>query len=149
MINYNLTKGPLEHCVRICDARLLVVDAELRENFPPEQLAVFNAPDFRTSGGPVVVLFHDDELEAEIMKTDPVRAPDADRGGQDGNSTCMFIFTSGTTGLPKAAIITWTKAITGPAFMHIALALRQKDRVYSVCTTLCPFILLFRGTNNT
>ncbi|KJF60851.1 long chain fatty acid transporter [Coccidioides immitis RS] len=131
MINYNLTKAPLEHCVRICDAKLLVVDEELRPLFPPEQLSVFSAPDFRKNGGPVEVVFHDNTLEFQIMEFEPIRAPDVDRGNQEATSTCMFIYTSGTTGLPKAAIINWSKAITAASFMHVALGLRRTDRVYT------------------
>ncbi|WEW59687.1 long-chain fatty acid transporter fat1 [Emydomyces testavorans] len=131
MINYNLTRAPLEHCVRICDAKLLVVDGELRSLFPPEQLSAFSSSDFRKDGGSLEVVFHDDELESQIMAMDPIRALDADRANQDATSTCMFIYTSGTTGLPKAAILTWSKAITGSTFIHVAIGLRQKDRVYT------------------
>ncbi|KAI1946683.1 long-chain fatty acid transporter fat1 [Ophidiomyces ophidiicola] len=131
MINYNLTKAPLEHCVRICDAKLLIVEGDLRSQFPPEQVAVFNTPGFKRDGGSIEVIFHDSELESQILTTDAVRPPDSDRGNQELTSTCMFIYTSGTTGLPKAAIITWSKAITGATFMHEAMDLRQTDRVYT------------------
>ncbi|EEP77440.1 conserved hypothetical protein [Uncinocarpus reesii 1704] len=131
MINYNLAKAPLEHCVRICDTKLLVVDGELRPLFPPEQLAAFSAPDFRKGGGSVEVVIHDDELESQIMQMEPTRAPDSDRANQEVNSTCMFIYTSGTTGLPKAAIINWGKAMTAATFIYLTMGLRQTDRVYT------------------
>lgn len=143
LINYNLVKTSLEHCVRISTAKLLLVDGELREIFTPEQLAVFVAADFRDDGGPVEIAMIDEALDAQIMEVQPFRAPDSDRLVHDGNATGMLIYTSGTTGLPKAAHITWNKSTAGSAFSIYCCGLRKTDRVYTVCPILlAPSVLI-------
>ena len=133
-INYNLTKAPLAHCVKVSTTRLLFVDGELRSAFPPEQLDVFAAPDFREKGGSVEVVFYDQELEAEILQAPPTREPDSVRGNQEGPDIGMLIYTSGTTGLPKPAIVSWNKCITGGNFVSLWMGLKPSDRVYTVST---------------
>ncbi|KAL1959209.1 hypothetical protein VTO42DRAFT_2714 [Malbranchea cinnamomea] len=130
-INYNLAKAPLTHCVKVSTARLLLVDGELRHAFPPEQLDIFAAPDFREKGGSVEVVFYDAELEAEILNIPPVREPDSARGNQEGPDIGMLIYTSGTTGMPKPAIVSWNKCIMGGSFVSLWMGLKSTDRVYT------------------
>lgn len=131
-INYNLTKAPLTHCVKVSTARLLIVDAELRPAFPQEQLDIFAAEDFREEGGSVEVVFYDSELEAEVLQTPPIREPDSVRGNQEGPDMGMLIYTSGTTGMPKPAIVSWNKCIMGGSFVSLWMGLKLTDRVYTV-----------------
>jgi citronellyl-CoA synthetase len=47
-------------------------------------------------------------------------------------SVAFYLFTSGTTGLPKAAVVTHKRIFTGAQFSHTALLrLKRNDRVYN------------------
>jgi acyl-CoA synthetase (AMP-forming)/AMP-acid ligase II len=143
-INYNLAKASLTHSVKASTSRLLFVDEEVRGSFPPDQLATFASPDFRESGGSVEVVFHDKELESRILRTEPVRQPDASRSGQEARGIAILIYTSGTTGLPKPAIVSWQKCYMGGDFVGRWLGLRKTDRVYTVGFPLLSALRLRR-----
>jgi acyl-CoA synthetase (AMP-forming)/AMP-acid ligase II len=131
-INYNLSGKPLTHSVKVSSARLLIVDEEVRERFPPEQLATFASPDFRDGKGSVEVVFFTPEVEAQILQTAPVRQDDSARSGPEGRDLAMLIYTSGTTGLPKPAIVSWAKCWAGGTFIGRWISLKKTDRIFTV-----------------
>ncbi|KKA16727.1 Long-chain fatty acid transporter [Rasamsonia emersonii CBS 393.64] len=130
-INYNLSGKPLTHSVKVSSARLLIVDEEVRDRFPPEQLATFSSPDFRDDKGPVEVVFFTPDLEAQILQTAPIREDDSARSGPIGRDMAMLIYTSGTTGLPKPAIVSWFKCWAGGTFITKWISLKKTDRVFT------------------
>ncbi|KAF9893603.1 hypothetical protein FE257_010915 [Aspergillus nanangensis] len=131
LINYNLSGKPLSHSIQTSSARILIVDEELRPNFTPEQLATLTAPDFREDGGPVEVIFHTAEVEAQVMQTEPTREDDKARGGAILRDMALLIYTSGTTGLPKPAIVSWWKCWAGSLFISNWLGFSKDDRVFT------------------
>lgn len=135
-INYNLSGKPLTHSVKVSTSRLLFVDEELRDSFPPEQLDTFASPDFRDGKGPVEVVFYNKNLESRILQTDPVREPDSTRAGVVPRDMSILIYTSGTTGLPKPAIVSWHKCWAGSTFVSNWLGLTKKDRLFTVRISL-------------
>lgn len=138
-INYNLTKGPLVHSVRVSTARLLVVDADIYEaRFGPDERAAFAAPDFRSGNGSLELITYDAASEAALRAAPPVREPDHVRAGTASTDPAILIYTSGTTGLPKPAIMSWHKLHLGGGFVARWMGLRTDDRVYSVGCHLSP-----------
>lgn len=131
-INYNLTGKPLTHSVRTSTARLLIVDDEVRNCFPPEQLQIFASADFREDKGAVEVVFFTPDVEAQIMQTEAVREDDKARSGPVLRDMAMLIYTSGTTGLPKPAIVSWRKCWTGSTFVTNWLGIKPADRFFTV-----------------
>lgn len=131
-INYNLSGKPLTHSVKVSSAKLLIVDEEVRDRFPPEQLETFASPDFRDGKGPVEVVFFTPDLEAQILQTAPIREDDSARSGPIGRDMAMLIYTSGTTGLPKPAIVSWNKSWAGGTFITKWISLKKTDRVFTV-----------------
>lgn len=131
-INYNLTGAPLEHCIKVSTARLLIVDSHVRDAVSSELLSKMGSPNFRNDSGSVEVLFHDEQLESRILQTEPLRAPDSCRANQKRPGAAILIFTSGTTGLPKAAIVSWNKCILGGSFANLWMGLKENDRLYTV-----------------
>ncbi|RHZ70899.1 hypothetical protein CDV55_106526 [Aspergillus turcosus] len=130
-INYNLTGKPLTHSVRTSTARLLIVDDEVRNCFPPEQLQIFASADFREDKGAVEVVFFTPDVEAQIMQTEAVREDDKARSGPVLRDMAMLIYTSGTTGLPKPAIVSWRKCWTGSTFVANWLGIKPADRFFT------------------
>lgn len=131
-INYNLSGKPLTHSVRTSTAKLLVVDEEVRNCFPPEQLKTFASSSFRDGNGPIEVVFHTPDVEAQVLAMEPAREDDKVRGGVAPRDMALLIYTSGTTGLPKPAIVCWKKCWAGSLFVGDWMNIRTSDRFFTV-----------------
>lgn len=132
LINYNLSGKPLAHSVRASTAKLLVVDEEVRNCFPPEQLQTFASKSFREGKGPVNVVFFTPDVEAQVMGMEAVREDDKARAGVVPRDMALLIYTSGTTGLPKPAIVSWKKCWGGSLFIGDWLSIGPSDRFFTV-----------------
>jgi acyl-CoA synthetase (AMP-forming)/AMP-acid ligase II len=121
-INYNLTSKALSHCIRVSTARLILIDPEVQHNVTQEVRDELKGIQFEV---------FTPELEAEVYKTEAIRAPDADRSEDKASNMAMLIYTSGTTGLPKPAVVSWKKVITGSNVVPAFLQLRRGDIFYS------------------
>lgn len=116
MVNYNQQGEVLAHSLGLIDAKVLVTEADL--------VSVVEDSGATTSG-----LLSVEELERlaadqptlNPSSVDEVRAKDA----------AFYIFTSGTTGFPKASIMShrrWLRALT--AFGGLGLRLHSDDTLY-------------------
>ncbi|OAP62208.1 hypothetical protein AYL99_04411 [Fonsecaea erecta] len=113
-INYNLTSTSFVHSVKTSSARLLIVDPEIESKvLTDETKAIFSAPNFRNNAFPLEVAVLTPGLQSSLEYFPPYRAPDSARSGVVGRSPCVLISTSGTTGLPKAAIVPWDRTVVG------------------------------------
>ncbi|KAH8162451.1 hypothetical protein CIB48_g5773 [Xylaria polymorpha] len=121
-INYNLTSDPLCHCVKTANSVLLLVDPDVQHNIDE---------DVREKLGDLRIEFLTEEFISAAMAMDPVRPPNEVRAGIVGRDMAGLIFTSGTTGLPKAAIISWSKLVTGPNFVGGWLGTKSSDILYT------------------
>ena len=133
LINYNLTGQPLIHCIKSSKSRIVLVDEEITSKFTTDVTEALASPDIRNGKGPVEVVYFGSALENQILETRGVREPDTSRSGPRPRDMCMLIFTSGTTGLPKPAIISWGKSLFGGNFYENWMGWKRKtERFYTV-----------------
>ncbi|KAI0466231.1 fatty acid transporter protein [Xylaria cf. heliscus] len=121
-INYNLTGDALCHCVKTANSVLLLVDPDVESNVDDG---------VRGKLGDLRIEFLTQEFISAAMAMEPVRPPNEVRAGDVGRDMGALIFTSGTTGLPKAAIISWTKLTTGASFVGGWLRTKSSDVLYT------------------
>lgn len=126
-INYNLKGKPLVHCVRVSTANLVVADPRLADDFDEGVRA-----ELAQDGVAVEVLGA--EVERGVLRGEPWREPDEARADAKLVDMCGLIFTSGTTGLPKPAVISWNKVVLAGKFCSLYLGVREDDIVYTVST---------------
>ena len=132
LINYNLTSKPLLHSIRSVGARIIFVDDEVQSLFSKDVLDALESADFRDGKGPVEVVILDADLERAILNMEGVREPDSSRSGMKSTSRALLLYTSGTTGLPKATVVPWAKAYTGASFVANWMGWSRNDRFYTV-----------------
>ncbi|KIX09565.1 uncharacterized protein Z518_00645 [Rhinocladiella mackenziei CBS 650.93] len=136
-INYNLTSTAFAHSVRVSTARLLIIDPEVEPKALTEETrSTLQAPNFRNDAFPLEIAVLSPGLQSSLEYYPPFRATDTARSGAIAHSPCALIFTSGTTGLPKAAIVPWDRTVVGSGMMGRWIGLRpvtskKPDRYYT------------------
>ncbi|NHN56318.1 long-chain-acyl-CoA synthetase [Calidifontibacter sp. DB0510] len=123
LLNYNQRGDVLAHSLGILQAKLLVLDAPLREDLD-------SAGEIATRQQ--VITFEELRKEAESADN---RNPTITSEIQ-GKETFLYIFTSGTTGMPKASVMShyrWMKSYSGLGALGVRL--KGDDTLY------CPLPL--------
>lgn len=123
LINYNLSGSPLEHCVQRSGARLVLVDPVVAANV---------GDDVQSNLADVKFEIVTPALEAQMLSSDPIRPPDDQREDAMPDDMGALVFTSGTTGLPKAAIVSWAKILVVGGFTSRFIGTRSTDVYYTV-----------------
>ncbi|KAI5924494.1 fatty-acyl-CoA synthase [Camillea tinctor] len=137
-VNSHLTAQPLVHSIKLCGARYVLADEDIRSLVAPveEELAAANAK----------VIYYTPALFATFTDTEPL--PPSRRAGNEPLQPACLLYTSGTTGLPKAVIMTRMREMTMALGRSGVLALKPGDRMYTclplyhgsahgLCTALC------------
>lgn len=119
LINNHLEGIPLQHAIRSSKAKLGVV----QERFVPR------VSELDDLGLQKLVSFDSGELEQRVDKAVAPRS----RASVDATSDFVYIFTSGTTGLPKPCKVTHARAVlAGAAFGPLLFEFQPGDKLYSV-----------------
>ncbi|XP_071783781.2 long-chain fatty acid transport protein 1-like [Centroberyx gerrardi] len=133
LINHNLRRHSLLHCVGVSGARAMVFGTELTE-------AVSEVSD---SLEPSMVLFSSGDPDDEdklsslpVQSLDPLLAccptdPPQYTLRKGFNDRLFYIYTSGTTGMPKAAIVVHSRYYRIAAFGFHSFGLRHDDVIYN------------------
>lgn len=134
LLNTNLRGEALTHCVNSVSAKKFVVGEEMLDavNEIRSELALKN------DTGDYIYIADSGEVVCpdwcfnftKILDTFSTENP-AETAGVTLNDPCFYIFTSGTTGLPKAAVMShgrWYKAANG--FGRVGSHIKQSDRFY-------------------
>jgi len=127
LINNQLSGLALAHCLNIAQAACVVVDAETSPTFEAAR-PLLERPLMQWILGPA----HGDQRDlVQALKSCSQLPPDkAVREDVRARDTALLIFTSGTTGLPKAARITHVRAQLYMRGFAGSTGARASDRIY-------------------
>lgn len=135
LINAQLSGESLTHCVRIAGAKAVIVGTEL---LPAWQTAT-NRPDLPAAvwywaDGPAIIAHAEGtrDLDQALAACSALRPKRDIRSGMTNADPLLYIFTSGTTGLPKAATIRGARAMALLCTFGRVLNITPDDRLY-VC----------------
>jgi fatty-acyl-CoA synthase len=130
LINYQLRAKALAHCINISDTKMAIIDAELIPSWKSAHKLLKDKPKVFSAFGESASEFTNfDDAVASQSTTRPDRSIRADVRAGD---LLMKMFTSGTTGLPKAAKVTHTRAQYYLRGFALASKSTSKDRIIMV-----------------
>jgi len=131
LINFQLRNKSLVHCVKVAKAKFLLfgiecvegvaeVQADLKEFVPTERMA--------SQGGLVDFCAC---CDLEVATSSDAAVDPTLTAGVKSSDTCFLVYTSGTTGLPKAGIIKHVKSyLAGHGFVKY-FGIRHDDRIFT------------------
>jgi fatty-acyl-CoA synthase len=127
LINNNLSGLPLAHCLNLSGAGHIIVDAETSAIFEAARPLLEKVPQQWVLGA----ARSDQRDLAQALKSCSQLPPDrSSREDMKAGDTALYIFTSGTTGLPKAARITHVRAQLYMRGFAGATGAKPADRIY-------------------
>jgi fatty-acyl-CoA synthase len=124
LINTSAQGAALAHALRATQAKVLFIGDECMEQLrateglPQEGLTILRVIDAATPPAPR----HPRAIDLETVDIAGIDVEDfkALRAGMDNRRPCFYIFTSGTTGLPKAALISHGRFLSvGAGWMSV------------------------------
>ncbi|HWF77740.1 MAG TPA: long-chain-acyl-CoA synthetase [Caulobacteraceae bacterium] len=127
LINNQLTGAALAHCLTVSGAAHCLVDEETWPAFEAAKAGVGHAMTAWALGGANAGQ-HD--LSQALRSCSQLRPDRRRRDGLTAADTALFIFTSGTTGLPKAARVTHMRAQLYMRGFAGATGAGPDDRIY-------------------
>ncbi len=129
LINSNLRGLPLAHSVSIAQARHVILGHELADTYAEARGEIESAPTAWVQGGEGHGF---ESLDAALAAAPKTSADPAWRAGVTCKDKAFYIFTSGTTGLPKAANISHMRMLFMMYGFAGALNAKASDRMYNV-----------------
>jgi citronellyl-CoA synthetase len=138
LINPNHRGPALLHSIRLTPAQLYIIGEELIEAFAEVRDDLDLEPEvpicFLSDGGEKEIPEGYVDLKADIEKYQTVNPPTT--GGIRLRDPFVYIFTSGTTGMPKASLLQHSRWVGGCYwFGKIVLNLNRRDSMY-ICLPL-------------
>jgi fatty-acyl-CoA synthase len=123
LINHQLAGAALVHSLHICNASHIIADADTAATFGAVKAQLQQ---------PVRSWVLGDDLATALQDVSS-RRPDraAMRGGMTAKDVALYLFTSGTTGLPKAAKVTHVRVLLYMQGFAGATGAKPSDRFYN------------------
>mmetsp|Transcript_28891 Transcript_28891/g.56713 ORF Transcript_28891/g.56713 Transcript_28891/m.56713 type:complete len:624 (+) Transcript_28891:47-1918(+) len=131
LINYNTKGKPLTHSLKISGAKIVITGKEVAETMG----SVYAEPDLEGFEHFIVggtVDWPSTSLEQEIAAHSDARTPKSFRDGVTFTDTALLVYTSGTTGMPKAATIKHMRLYSMGMGFAVVFEILPADRIYTV-----------------
>ena len=134
-INTHVAGKPLVHALEVTSASHVIVGEECAERFAQTDglnttLTYWHWPDESRPAAAGVLEQFGVDLQALAMAEDGAPVPLAWREGVLAGDTAQYIFTSGTTGLPKAAVISHARWLMAGDSMQVLWEITKDDCFY-------------------
>ena len=134
-INTHVAGKPLVHALEVTSASHVIVGEECAERFAQTDgldttLTYWHWPDESRPAAAGVLEQFGADLQALAMTEDGAPVPLAWREGVLAGDTAQYIFTSGTTGLPKAAVISHARWLMAGDSMQVLWEITKDDCFY-------------------
>ena len=126
LINTNLTDEALAHSIRVVAAKIVIVDPSLVQAFATARPLLDGATDVWAYGaaGELPRL----DLALDALPAGPLAADEKPRLTIDDR--CLYVYTSGTTGLPKAANLNHYRVQLAMRAFSAVTDAKASDRMY-------------------
>ncbi len=130
LINHNLSDKTLAHCINVANAKMVITGAEQDQAMASVDGQLEGAPKVWTLGGETLGGETGGDLKTELIAVSDKRPDRSHRAHLRGGDVCMYVYTSGTTGMPKAAKLTQSR-LRGMMRTFIApCGFSARDRIY-------------------
>ena len=129
LLNYQLTGPALAHCINISNAKCLILDHELSGAWRQAAKKIDGDLTVYAAFGDIKSTKNFDKA---IENASDTRPDTAIRKGIKAGDQCMKMFTSGTTGMPKAAKVTHVRAENYMRAFAAAAETKPTDRMMMV-----------------
>jgi fatty-acyl-CoA synthase len=126
LINNNLHAHGLAHCVTVAKSKAVIIGSDLAAGWATAAAEVGDIPVW-TLGGPVDG--HND-LDRALNAQSVKRPPRHHREALRGKDSCLYVYTSGTTGNPKAAMLTHMRTQGMSRAFIVGTRTNDRDKVY-------------------
>ena len=128
LINTHLTGQALAHCINIVSPKQIIVADDLAGSFASAEPRLTGTPTLWSHGDAGGGFRRIDEAVAGL---DSIAVDAKDRPKIVLEDQCLYIFTSGTTGLPKAAKVNHYRVRAAAEAFAAFMEIRTDDRMYN------------------
>ncbi|KAL5012006.1 hypothetical protein ScPMuIL_010557 [Solemya velum] len=128
LINFNLRGPSLSHCINISEAKSVVFGGELSMAIKEVLPSLSNNPQLYCSSSPPTTDINCLMLDVLLEKSPTFPPPSIQTNFKD---KLFFVFTSGTTGMPKAAVITHTRLFYMTSGVKYMFSITDRDTIYN------------------
>ena len=129
LLNSNIKGKSLAHCINTSKCKSVFVDSELIDNFSSSQSEIEGSPDVYVQGDKVQGF---NSFDTELVSSSTSRPKRTHREGLENTDPFLYVYTSGTTGLPKASKFSHLRFIASGSIQKKGLYMNEKSKNYMV-----------------